>query len=71
MYEFAGESEPDLEQLRKRLQRMSDQELKRFGSAARYMCSPKANAGKPPRQTFMIQLQEAQAEWRLRRVESE
>jgi hypothetical protein len=40
--------------------------LKRFGRSAVYMCSPKANTGKPPRDAFVIQLREARAEWRRR-----
>jgi hypothetical protein len=27
------------------------------------MCSPGANGGKPPRECFVIQLEEAKAEW--------
>jgi hypothetical protein len=43
---------------------MSDEARKQFGAAARYMCSAKANAGKPPREVFVVQLEEAIAEWR-------
>ena len=67
MYDLAGERELDLEILRTRLQRMSDEELLRFGRSARYMCSPDANLGKEPRQVFVIQLKEAVQEWRRRR----
>lgn len=59
----------DLEQLRARLARMSDAELIRFGRAGRYMCSPEAQpfGGKaPPRPEFVLQLREAEAEWRRR-----
>jgi hypothetical protein len=63
MYDLAGEREFDLEILRTRLQRMSDEELLRFGRSARYMCSPEANLGKEPRQVFIIQLREAEKEW--------
>jgi len=45
MYDLADENELDLEALRVRLQRMSHQDLLRFGRAARYMCSPAANHG--------------------------
>jgi hypothetical protein len=45
---------------------MSDQELLRYGQAAKYMCSPRANMGKPPREEFVIQLSEARNEWRKR-----
>jgi hypothetical protein len=45
---------------------MSDDALKQFGAAARYMCSPRANPGKPPREVFLVQLEEAIAWWRRR-----
>jgi hypothetical protein len=57
----------DLDELRARLRKMTDADLIEFGKAARYMCSPKANLGKPPRQSFVIQLREARAEWRRRK----
>ena len=53
-----GFSDLDLEALRIRLRKMNDRELRRFGLAARFMCSRGANLGKPPRQTFFIQLEE-------------
>jgi hypothetical protein len=56
----------DLDQLRQRLRRMSDDELLQFGKAAKYMCSPEANMGKPPRDVFVVQLKEARLEWRRR-----
>jgi hypothetical protein len=37
----------DVDGLRTRLRKMSDEELRKFGKAARYMVSPKANLGKP------------------------
>ena len=67
MYDLAGENGLDLDALRARLQRMSEQELSRFGRAARYMCSPTANLGKEPRQAFVTQLSEAVKEWGRRR----
>jgi hypothetical protein len=67
MYDFAGENGLNLETLRARLQRMGDRELLRFGQAARYMCSPRANQGKAPRPVFVIQLREAAKEWGRRR----
>ncbi|PWT80792.1 MAG: hypothetical protein C5B58_10880 [Acidobacteria bacterium] len=42
-------------------------ELLEFGRAAAYMCTPYANLGHPPRQTFVTQLAEARAEWKRRR----
>jgi hypothetical protein len=68
---FSGsENEVDLESLRARLRKMNDVELQRFGRAARYMCSPQANMGQPPRKPFVIQLEEARAEWKRRNFSS-
>ena len=55
-----------VEGLRARLRKMSDEELRKFGKAARYMISPTANMGKAPLPTFVLQLEEARAEWRRR-----
>jgi hypothetical protein len=52
----------DVEDLRTRLRKMSDEELREFGKAARYMVSPGANMGKPPLAAFALQLEEARAE---------
>jgi hypothetical protein len=59
----------DIEGLRSRLRTMNDAELLRFGQAAKYMRSPKANMGKPPRWEFVIQLEEARKEWKRRNPE--
>jgi hypothetical protein len=67
MYAFTGDG-VDLEQLRARLRKMTDADLLRFGKAGKYMCSPEANMGKPPRKAFVIQLEEARQEWKRRRV---
>ena len=56
----------DVEAMRTRLKKMSDEELREFGKAARYMVSPTANMGKPPLPTFVLQLNEARSEWRRR-----
>jgi hypothetical protein len=56
----------DVEVLRTRLRKMSDEEPRKFGEAAKYMVSPTANMGKPPLQTFVLQLEAARAEWRRR-----
>jgi hypothetical protein len=45
---------------------MSDEKLREQGEAARYMCSPKANMGKAPRQCFIDQLRIATEVWRER-----
>ena len=70
MYDFAKDAHPDLEQIRARLQKLTDEQLINFGQSARYMCSPKANMGKPPLESFLVQLQEARAEWRRRHPSS-
>jgi len=58
---IAFESSDELEQLRTRLRKMSDDALTRFGKAARSLC-------RDPRcpDTFKRQLEEARAEWRRR-----
>jgi hypothetical protein len=57
-----------IEEVRVRLRKMSDTDLIRFGRAAAGMCSLEANFGRPPRQVFVEQLEEARAEWRRRQV---
>jgi hypothetical protein len=69
MYDFARNGQIDVEQLRERLHKMTDTELLRFGQAAKYMCSPEASLGQPPRQTYIVQLEEARAEWKRRKPE--
>jgi hypothetical protein len=56
----------DVDALRARLRKMSDEQLRDFGKAARYMVSPRANMGKAPLPAFVLQLEEARAEWRRR-----
>jgi hypothetical protein len=56
----------NVEQLQTKLTQMTDSELLHFRQAAEYMCSKHANMGKPPRQCFVVQLHEAQIEWRKR-----
>jgi hypothetical protein len=57
----------DAESLRLRLGKMNDREVLSFGQAAKYLCSPKANTGKPPREEFVIQLREARLDGGLRK----
>jgi hypothetical protein len=61
-------ADSDVENLRARLRKKSDEELRNFGKAARQMVSPGANMGKPPLPTFVLQLEEACAEWRRRHL---
>jgi hypothetical protein len=58
-----------IEQIRARLRKMSDLELRKYGRAARDLSDPKKNFG-PPNPAFQVQLDEARAEWRRRHPES-
>jgi hypothetical protein len=60
----------DVDGLRTRLRNMSEDGLRKFGKAARYMVSPKANIGKPTLPDFVLQLEEARVEWRRRQTRS-
>jgi len=66
MYRFTSNA-IDLNELRARLCKMNDADLLRFGNAAKFMCSPRANFNEPPRESFVIQLKEARAEWERRK----
>jgi hypothetical protein len=68
VYRFATNDPVDVDELRERLRRMTDVQLLTFGKAARYMCTPKANLGRPPLEPFVIQLREARDEWRRRKT---
>ena len=57
----------NVDELRERLQKMSDVELRKFGQATQHMVSPKANPDQPPREVFVIQLDEARKEWKRRK----
>jgi hypothetical protein len=57
----------DEEKERERLRKMSDEELICEGRAARYMCSPATNFGKPPRDVHVIALRICKEEYRRRR----
>ncbi len=65
-HDFAKSTPIDRDKLRERLRKMSNEELRKFGKASAYMCSPKANLGKPPAEDFIIQLEEARQEWKRR-----
>jgi hypothetical protein len=52
--EIQIQREIDVERLRVRLRGMTDEQLRQFGKAARYMISPYANNGKPPLEAFVI-----------------
>ena len=54
-----------IEQIRERVRKMSDAELRKYGRAAQNSSDPKKNFG-PRNPAFQIQLDEATAEWRRR-----
>jgi hypothetical protein len=51
-----GFREFDEEKERERLRKVSDEELVSEGRAARYMCAPSTNFGKPPRDVYVAAL---------------
>ena len=59
------QSEPQsIEQIRERIRKMSDRELREYGRAAASMADPRKNRN--PNPSFQIQLDEATAEWKRR-----
>jgi hypothetical protein len=56
----------DVDKERETLRKLSDEELIREGKAARYMCAPSTNFGKPPRDVYVIALRLCKEEWRRR-----
>jgi hypothetical protein len=60
---MVGTTQFSVEEFRKRLEKMSDAELIRYGKAARYMSDPKNGAVDP---TYPCQLKKCRAEWRRR-----
>ena len=61
-----GFQEFNVETERAKLRKLSDGVLIRQGKAARFMCSPAANFGKPPRDEFVIGVWLCKEEWRRR-----
>ena len=62
-----AETQFTIEDFRRRIQTMSDQQLLRYGKAARYMADPLNSADKRSvRDVYVVQFQECRAEW-LRR----
>ena len=58
----------NVDELRERLQKMSDVELRKFGQATQHTVPPpKANPDQAPPEVFVIQLDEARKEWKRRK----
>jgi hypothetical protein len=61
-----NQSKPEsIEQVRERIRKMSDAELRKYGRCAQDSSDPKKNFG-PRNPAFQVQLNEARAEWRRR-----
>jgi hypothetical protein len=58
----------DIERHRERLRKMTDEQLLLSGQLAKYLCSPEATLGRPPREIFLIQVAEVKAEWERRKL---
>jgi len=56
-------------EIRERVRKMSDEELLRYATLCKSMCSPETNLDKPSLDAWTIQLHEARAEWRKRHPE--
>jgi hypothetical protein len=66
-----GQTEFRAEEFRNRLRAMSDEQLIRYGKAARYMTEPRNSADKKTvRGVYRVQLQECIAEWKRRHPKS-
>ena len=67
-----AETKFTVEDFRKHIQSMTDEQLLRYGKAAAYMADPKYSAdGRTVEPVFRIQLQECRAEWRRRHPKTE
>ena len=59
------QSDPEnVEQIRDRIRKMTDQELREYGRSAASMADPRKNRN--PNPSFQVQLDEARAEWKRR-----
>jgi hypothetical protein len=59
------QSTESIEQIRERIRKMSDAELRKYGRAAQNSSDREKNSG-PRNPLFQVQLDEARAEWRRR-----
>lgn len=58
----------DIEELRQRLRKMTNDELRKFGREAMRMLGPKGKMGQTATERLVIQLAEARAEWAERKT---
>jgi len=66
-YRCGFTEEFDIAALRERLRKMTDAELLCSGKAAKFMCSPGANFGKPKRERFVVRLRGVRTEFKRRK----
>ena len=59
--------ESTIEQVRERLRKMTDAQLLSFGKSAASVCKIVPFVNDPPPRAFVVQLEEARAEWRRRK----
>ena len=62
----AFDSRFDFDAYRVKLASMSLEKLIEEGKTLAFLCSPKQNFGKPPKEQWTAQLKECRAEWRRR-----
>ena len=62
MCAFIRTEPPKFDELRARFQKMTDDQLLRFGKAAAFMRSPGANLAKPHLDAFVVQLEVGRSE---------
>jgi hypothetical protein len=63
-------NEPTEDELRQRFRKVSDEKLREYGEAAKYMCSPEANFGQSPRECYVRSLKVAREVWAERHPNS-
>jgi hypothetical protein len=58
----------ELGQLREKLRKMTDRQLRGYGNEFRKFCKSERKQGREPEVAFVIRLEEATAEWRRRKT---
>ena len=60
----------DVEKFRAEILKMDDAELVKNGKMLAFLCSPRQNFGKPPKEQWAVQLKECRTEWKRRNRKS-
>jgi hypothetical protein len=58
----------DIKRLRKRIAKMDDSVLLRFGVVSHYLYAAECTLGEPPTAAYALQLREARHEWKRRKL---